>query len=66
MYKVEISNSEGTLSEIIELRYSILRKPWHKNRETVSDDLENQSVNAYIKNNNQIIDYKHAKHIYSS
>ena len=55
MYTVEISNSEDTLSEIIELRYSILRKPWHKNRETVSDDLENESVNAYIKNNNQMI-----------
>ncbi|MFO0321406.1 MAG: GNAT family N-acetyltransferase [Bacteroidota bacterium] len=55
MYTVEISNSEDTLSEIIELRYSILRKPWHKNRETVSDDLENESVNAYIKYNNQMI-----------
>ena len=55
MYQVEISNSEKTIESIIELRYTILRKPWDKPKETVTDDLEANSINAFIQFNNNVI-----------
>lgn len=55
MYQVEICKSEKTLDAIVDLRYAVLRKPWNKTRETVTDDLESNSINAYIQNNNIVI-----------
>lgn len=55
MYQVEICNSEKTLDAIVDLRYLVLRKPWNKPKETVTDDLEVNSINAFIQNNNTMI-----------
>ena len=55
MYQVEISNSKKTLEAIIELRYAILRKPWHKPKHTVTDDLEESSINAFIEKDTNVI-----------
>lgn len=55
MYQVEISNSEKNIEAILELRYTILRKPWSKTKETVTDDLEATSVNAFIQLDNNVV-----------
>ena len=55
MYKVEICKTQKTLDAIVDLRYAILRKPWNKPKETVTDNLEASSVNAYIQSNNKVI-----------
>jgi N-acetylglutamate synthase-like GNAT family acetyltransferase len=55
MYNPQISNDPKTLEEIIQLRYEILRKPWNKPIETATDELENQSVNAYIEHKGALI-----------
>jgi N-acetylglutamate synthase-like GNAT family acetyltransferase len=55
MYQVEICKSEKTLDAVVDLRYAVLRKPWNKLRETVTDDLESNSINAYIQKNNTVI-----------
>lgn len=55
MYQVEISNSEKTIEAIVELRYTILRKSWNKPKDTVTDDLETESINAFIQSNNKVI-----------
>lgn len=49
MNNVKLSNNDYTLNQIIDLRYDILRKPWNQPRETVTDNLENVSINAYIE-----------------
>jgi predicted GNAT family N-acyltransferase len=48
-FKVHESNSESELKKIIDLRYEILRKPWGQPYESSGDELEAQSVNAYIE-----------------
>ena len=55
MYKVEICKTQKTLDAIVDLRYAILRKPWNKPKETVTDNLEASSINAYIQSNNKVI-----------
>lgn len=55
MYQVEISNSEKTIESIVELRYTILRKPWDKPKETVTDDLEANSINAFLELDNKVV-----------
>ena len=55
MYQVEICKSEKTLDAIVDLRYAVLRKLWNKPKETVTDDLEATSVNAFIQFNNKVI-----------
>ncbi len=55
MYKTEICNSPEVLNSIIELRYDVLRKPWQKPIETVTDELEDSSVNVYIQSHNKVI-----------
>ena len=55
MYQVEICKSEKTLDAIVDLRYSVLRKLWNKPKDTVTDDLEATSVNAFIQFNNKVI-----------
>ena len=55
MYQVEICKSEKTLDAIVDLRYAVLRKLWNKPKDTVTDDLEATSVNAFIQFNNKVI-----------
>jgi len=54
--KVQFATTLEELEEIIELRYQILRKPWNQSKESVTDQLENISHNAYLRNeNNQVV-----------
>lgn len=55
MYQVKICDTQNVLENIIELRYIILRKPWNKPKDTVTDDLETSSINAYIQINNMVV-----------
>ena len=55
MNKVEISTTQNELSSIIELRFEVLRKPWNKPKETATDELEASSINAYIKEGDEVI-----------
>ena len=55
MYKVEIANSSEETNKIIELRYEVLRKPWDKAKETATDDLETESINAFIEHEGVVI-----------
>ncbi len=54
-YNVKTCRDTETLNRIINLRYEVLRKPWNKPIETVTDDLESSSINAYIEIDNEII-----------
>lgn len=49
MYQVKISNTDETLLQIIELRYEVLRKPWEQPKNTASDSLEKEAINAFIE-----------------
>jgi N-acetylglutamate synthase-like GNAT family acetyltransferase len=55
MYYVELCQSQQCLEAIIELRYSVLRKPWGQSKESATDDLESSSIHAFIKHNTEII-----------
>ena len=55
MYQVNISSDKETIQRIIVLRYEVLRKPWGQSIQTVTDDLELSSTNAYIEIDNQLI-----------
>jgi GNAT superfamily N-acetyltransferase len=55
MHQAHITRDPQTISRIIDLRYEILRKPWDKPKETATDELESQSVNAYIEEQGRII-----------
>lgn len=55
MYQVEICKSEKTLDAIVDLRFAVLRKLWNKPKETVTDDLEETSINAFIQFNETVI-----------
>ena len=55
MYKVQIADNQNIINQIIDLRYVVLRKPWYKPRETATDDLELNSVNAYIEQDAEVI-----------
>src|SRR5688572_6273777 len=48
MFEVKESGTEKELEAIIDLRYEILRKPWDQPKDTASDNLEKNSINAYI------------------
>lgn len=50
MYSVQEANSQEELNKILELRYTILRQPWKQPAETATDDLESESINAFISN----------------
>ena len=54
-FQVKIASSENTINQIIDLRYAVLRQPWDKPKDTVTDDLELSSVNAYIEIDEKII-----------
>jgi predicted GNAT family N-acyltransferase len=48
-YNVLESNKESQLAKIIALRYEILRRPWGQPYDSSRDELEEQSINAYIE-----------------
>ncbi len=55
MFEVETTKDIVVINQIIDLRYTILRKPWNKPKETVTDDLEETSINAFIQFNETVI-----------
>lgn len=55
MFSVLIAKDQATINKIINLRYQILRKPWNKPIETVTDEFEFVSINAYIEDDEKII-----------
>jgi len=55
MHTAHITQDHEIISRIIDLRYEILRKPWNKPKDTATDELESQSVNAYIEEQGKII-----------
>lgn len=52
MFFVQKATTAEELTSIIQLRYEVLRKPWQQSITTASDELEDVSVNAFLKNNN--------------
>lgn len=52
---VRESNNNIQLERIVALRYEILRKPWHQPYESSKDELEEQSVNAFIEDENNAV-----------
>ena len=55
MYTVQIASNQHQIANIIDLRYTVLRQPWNKSKNTVTDDLENTSINAYIELDGKVI-----------
>ena len=55
MFQIKIASSENAINRIIDLRYAVLRQPWDKPKDTVTDDLELSSVNAYIEIDNEVV-----------
>lgn len=55
MYKVQLASNQNTVNQIIDLRYSVLRQPWDKPKDTATDDFELSSINAFIENNGEVI-----------
>jgi N-acetylglutamate synthase-like GNAT family acetyltransferase len=55
MYLVKTNPTPAIIEQIIDLRYEVLRKPWNQTRQSVTDDLEEIAVNAYIEKDGEII-----------
>lgn len=55
MYTVKQALDMEDVSRIINLRYDVLRKPWNQPIDTASDDLEGQSINAYIEHAGTVV-----------
>ncbi len=53
--QVHISQSKLELDNIIQLRYDVLRKPWNKTIESVTDEHESTAINAYVEVENKTI-----------
>ena len=51
MTGVKKANSKDEVNAIIQLRYKILREPWNKAIDTATDSMEDNSINAYIADN---------------
>lgn len=51
-YKVKQAETKTQLKNILQLRYDVLRKPWNQTIETATDELEHQSINAFIEDIN--------------
>jgi len=54
-YKVQIANTQKQIDDIINLRYSILRKPWNQPKETSTDGMENNAINAFVEYNGKVV-----------
>ena len=50
--KAEQAKTKQEIEAIIDLRYKILRQPWQQPRDTGTDNLEESSINAFIKDTN--------------
>ena len=48
--EVKFAKTDHEIERIIDLRYKILRQPWHQPIETATDELENKAYNAYLNN----------------
>lgn len=55
MFLVKESKSKKELEAILKLRDEILRKPWNQPAETATDHLEEESVNAYISDETEMV-----------
>ncbi|MCA0428883.1 MAG: GNAT family N-acetyltransferase [Bacteroidetes bacterium] len=55
MHKVEIANTKTEINNIIQLRYKVLREPWNQPIESVTDNIEMDSINAFIQKNDTIV-----------
>lgn len=55
MYIVKIAKNQTEIDGIIDLRYTVLRKPWGKPKDTATDDDEFAAVNAYIELEGEVI-----------
>lgn len=55
MHQARITTDPRLIEAIIQLRYEVLRKPWNKPKETATDELESQSVNACIEAEGNVI-----------
>jgi len=53
--EVKHAITKQEVEAIIDLRYKILRQPWHQPRDTGTDNLEHTSINAFIANENGIV-----------
>ena len=49
-FEVKKSQSPADIERILKLRFNILRKPWNKPASTATDEIEAESINAYIEN----------------
>jgi len=54
-YIVKTNTSPIIIEQIIDLRYEVLRKPWSQHRQSVTDNLEEIAINAYIEKEGEII-----------
>lgn len=50
MIEVKFAKNKIELDNIIELRYKILRQPWHQPFESSTDGMEDSTYNAFIEN----------------
>src|SRR4051812_31647068 len=50
--EVKQAKTKPEVEAIIDLRYKILRQPWDQPRNTGTDNLEETSINAFIKDEN--------------
>ncbi|MES2514548.1 MAG: GNAT family N-acetyltransferase [Bacteroidota bacterium] len=55
MYTVKIAYTQTEIDRIIDLRYDILRKPWNQPRDTSTDGMEENAINAYIEKDGKAI-----------
>lgn len=55
MYKVQIANTQKQIDDIINLRYDILRKPWNHPKETATDGMEENAINAFIEDDGKVV-----------
>ena len=55
MYKVQLASTQTQIDAIIDLRYTILRKPWDQPKETATDGMEESSINAFIEDKGKVI-----------
>lgn len=55
MYKVQIATIPLHIDNIINLRYDILRKPWNQPKETATDGMEDDAINAFIEDNGNVV-----------
>lgn len=53
--KVQIAKTQNQIEGIINLRFDILRKPWSQPKETSTDGMEDDAINALIEDDEKVI-----------